>query len=194
MVDEMESQKKFEDLFLRFDDPSEAWDCKEARKLLAEANSGWLWSLRPWSIFITLTFKEEKPSDIAKALFKRLVRTLNQDVFGKHYSKKVGHSYFSYVLAIEYQRRDVIHFHVLIDRPVNFERIHILWNSWAGFVWTEIVKDQIDVVNYVCKYISKGGEIYPFLAKKEFIPAVLPYWWKTPNYEIKGNKDESIIL
>jgi hypothetical protein len=154
----------------------------------------WLLPLRPWSIFITLTFRDEKPPDVAKALLRRLIRTLNQDVFGKHYVKKVGHSYFSYIYAIEYQRRDVVHFHVLIDRPVNFDRIHILWNSWAGFAWTEIVKDPIDVIDYVCKYICKGGEVYPYIAKKEFSPDVLPYWWKTPTVDIKGNKDGNTII
>jgi hypothetical protein len=68
-----------------------------------------------------LTFRKETAPDVAKSKFKGLVKTLNQDVYGKRYTKKVGHSYFSYIQGIEYQRREVIHFHVLIDRPVNFE-------------------------------------------------------------------------
>jgi hypothetical protein len=187
-------ETNFDDIFKKFDDPYDAWDGKEARKLLATANAEWLYSLRPWSLFLTLTFKDERSPDVAKFFFNRLIRTLNQETFGKHYTRIVGHSYFSYVFAMEYQRREVVHFHVLIDRPVNFDRIHILWNSWAGFAWTQVVKDKNDVVNYVCKYISKGGEVYPFLAKKIFTPRVLPYWWKLPDIETDGNKDEKDIL
>jgi hypothetical protein len=94
---------------------------------------------------------------------------------------------------MEYQKRDVVHFHVMVDQPVNFERIHTLWNSWAGFAHTDIIKDKNDVVNYVCKYIVKGGEIYPFLAKKEFTPKVLPYWWKLAETKMEGKQDEKTI-
>lgn len=115
---------------------------------------------------------------MANKLFKRLVATLNEDVFGDHYTRYVGHSYFSYVVGIEYQKRDVIHFHVLIDRPVYYLRIHTLWNAWAGFGWTEIVKDLDKVVNYVSKYIVKGGEILPYLAPQKYMPFHKFPWWK----------------
>jgi hypothetical protein len=189
---DFEIKSKLEKKLCCSTDLQEVWDSTEVRKILAESTANWLYSLRSWSIFITLTFREEKPPDVAKALFMRLIRKLNEDVFGKHYTKKVGHSYFSYLLAIEYQRREVIHFHVLIDRPVNFDKIHILWNSWAGFAWTEIIKNQIKIVNYACKYISKGGEVMPFIAKEQFTPEILPYWWKLPSIEIKGKMDDCI--
>lgn len=157
--------------------PSDLWDAKVMRKILAKENAEWIFSLRPWSTFLTLTFKNETAPDVANALFRRLVATLNEEVFGRHYTRFVGHSYFSYVVGIEYQKRDVIHFHVLIDRPVNYQRIHTLWNAWAGFGWTEIIKDLDKVVNYVSKYIVKGGEILPFLAPKKYMPIHKPFWW-----------------
>ena len=74
--------------------------------------------------------------------------------------------------------RGVIHFHVLIDKPVPFQLIHKTWNDIAGFAWAERTENLADVVRYVTKYISKGGEIIPFMAKKDYQPNLLPYWWE----------------
>lgn len=160
-----------------FDHPSEVWDSKIMREALAHESADWIFGLRKWSTFLTLTFRKDTAPDVANALFKRLIARLNEDVFGKHYTRIVGHSYFSYVIGIEYQKRDVIHFHVLIERPVNYHLIHKLWNTWAGFGWSEIVKDRNKVVNYVSKYIVKGGEILPYLAKNQYMPIMIPFWW-----------------
>ena len=65
---------------------------------------------------------------------------LNEETFGKRYTNYVGHSYFSYVASIEYQKRDVIHFHMLIDRPVDFRAVHKYWNIIAGFAKAELVQ------------------------------------------------------
>jgi hypothetical protein len=160
-----------------FDHAVDIWDSRIVRKFLAEENSKWIYGLRPWTTFLTLTFKNETAPDVANALFKRLISTLNEEVFGKHYTRIVGHCYFSYVIGIEYQKRDVIHFHVLIDRPVDYKKIHTLWNAWAGFGWSEIIVDVDKVVNYVSKYIVKGGEILPYLAPKKYMPINIPFWW-----------------
>ena len=119
-------RQDFEELVDRFDHPSDIWDSKIARKYLTDQNVSWILSLADWKVSLTLTFRDEKPSDVAVAYFKRLVRELNKGVFGKKYTKIVNHSYFSYALGVEYQRRDVIHFHVIIDKPVDFYKIHTL--------------------------------------------------------------------
>ncbi len=175
---EEETVENIDTILLKFDDPVEGWDSRAARKHLAKKNSEWIVSMRPWMIFLTLTFREETPPDVAKNKFFYLVRILNKELFGNQYSRFVGHSYFSYVLGIEYQRRDVIHFHVLIDRPVNFELIHRIWNLSAGFAWTDVIRDTEQTVNYVSKYITKGGEIIPFPAEKEYTPNQLPLLWE----------------
>jgi hypothetical protein len=167
-----------EHIYKEFDYSSDAWESKAVRNELANITANWIYGLREWNTFITLTFKNETALDTANKLFIRLISILNEECFGKHYTRLVKHSYFSYVQGIEYQKRDVIHFHVLIDRPVNFQRIHKLWNAWAGFVWTEIVMDQYKVTRYVSKYICKGGEINVYLADKRYMPIVKPHWWK----------------
>lgn len=168
----------FEELVVdRFDHPSDIWDSKIGRKLLTEESVLWILSLADWKVSLTLTFRDEKPYDVAIAYFKRLVRYLNKDVFGKQYTKIVKHSYFSYALGIEYQRRGVIHFHALVDRPVNFDKIHKLWNDWAGFAWIGNIRNQFDCVRYIAKYNLKGGQNEVYIAKKLYIPNKTPYWW-----------------
>jgi len=171
----------FEELVDRFDHPGDhpgdIWDSKIVRKILAEESILWILSLADWKVSLTLTFRDEKPHDVAIAIFQRLVKELNKEVFGKQYKKIVGHSYFSYAIGIEYQIRDVIHFHAIVDRPVNFKRIHTLWNKWAGFAWTDIIRSKYDCVRYIAKYNLKGGQVEVYKAKKDYLPRVLPRWW-----------------
>ena len=170
-------RQDFEELVDRFDNPCDIWDSKIARKYLTDQNVSWILSLADWKVSLTLTFRDEKPNDVAVAYFKRLVRELNKGVFGKKYTKIVNHSYFSYALGVEYQRRDVIHFHVIIDKPVDFNKIHTLWNDWAGFAWTDIIRSKYDCVRYIAKYNLKGGQVEVYRAKKDYLPRVLPSWW-----------------
>jgi hypothetical protein len=174
---------ELEAAFQRCDNPAEAWASMQARSYLTDLISSWLAGMAEWKVFLTLTFREDKAPDVANAYWKRLVRELNQELYGKHYTKKVHHSYFSYVLGVEYQRRDVIHFHAIADKPLNFKKIHTLWNDWAGFVWTDIIKDKRDCVRYVAKYTLKGGSVDVYEAKRDFIPDPLPSWWKLPEAE-----------
>lgn len=171
----------------------EAWDHKESRRIQADAWADWLISKRIWVGFITLTFRNQTPYDSAIKLFYKLVQNLNRELFGKNYTKIVHHSYFSYALGIEYQRRDVIHFHSIVDKPVNFGMIHNFWNLFAGFAWTQIPKSNEAVTRYVAKYVCKGGEIIPFFTKRDYLPKQIPLWWKDSK-DAMGKKDELIIL
>lgn len=182
------------DVIKYFDHPAEAWDSRVVRKVLRKTWSEWL-SMRRWRVFLTLTFRDETYPETALKRLKYLIRILNEEAFGLHYTNYVGHSYFSYVASIEYQKRDVIHFHVLIDRPVNFKAIHAYWNQWAGFAKVELVKQNEDAVYYVTKYIAKCGEMgLPFFAKKIYVPTFLPKWWKEQEYEGIENNDQKNIL
>jgi len=177
-----------------FDHPSEAWDSRVVRKDLRKTWSEWL-SMRQWRVFLTLTFRDETYPETAMRLLYRLIRKLNEEVVCLRYINYVGHSYFSYVASIEYQKRDVIHFHVLIDRPVNFEAIHTYWNKWAGFAKVELVKQNENAVYYVTKYIAKCGEMgLPYFAKKIYTPTFLPKWWKEQENEGIENNDQKNIL
>ena len=164
--------------FRYFDNASDAWESKSRKKELCDAYAEWILSAKKWSEFLTLTFKDDVPIDTAKRKFNYLLSALNTECFGKHYTRIVEHCYFSYVLATEPQKRDVIHFHALADRPIHYALIHRFWNAWAGFGWTEEIKDEFRSVKYVSKYVSKGGELDVYFAKKQYTPIALPAWWK----------------
>lgn len=164
------------DFFEEFDDPVEGWHSKFMRKRIAEAWVDFL-SVKHWTSFITLTFRDETYPDVANRLFQFLVRKLNQELFGRRYMNTIGPCYFSYAKGIEYQRRDVIHFHVLVDRPIHYDLIHRFWNAYAGFAQASPIKSVPNAVEYVTKYASKDGEVDPFFAKKLYTPLIIPKWW-----------------
>ena len=148
-----------------------------------EVLSSWtkfILGLADWKSFLTFTFRNEvNPSaEIADRYFKWWIKILNKELLGKHYIKKVGHSYFSYCKGMEYTKRDVVHFHAVIDKPIDFKMAHRLWQSRCGFMKIEPIDDLLASVNYTVKYAVKDGEIDFWKAKFEnFIPEVLPSWW-----------------
>ena len=168
---------QMEPFFNGYGEPDEIWEGKMANKSRRDAYAAWLGSLTPWRVFITLTFATDRPADSAKYLFKRLVRQLNSDLLGKRYSRFVGHSYFSYVLATEYQKRGAIHFHFLADQPLNFQLLHDLWSVWAGWAQTEIIRSPARAIHYVVKYLVKNDDIEIHSSKWKGPPIVQPQWW-----------------
>ena len=141
----------------------------------------WLSAAATWKTFITLTFKDEKPPDVANAFYRRLVQVLNKRLFGERYVRKVGHSYFNYILGMEFKlSRDVCHFHVLVDQPIDYQLLHSWWGMAAGISWISKVKDRSKALYYVTKYVCKGGDenIEVFLTAKHKLPENLPVWWR----------------
>lgn len=157
---------------------SSMWESRQVKKVLSNAEQEWLASLRSWKIFASLTFRDPIPPDVADRYFRRLVQLLNVRAFGKHYVKKFGHSYFSYVQALEFQRRDVVHFHFLADAPINFDLVHKWWGAAAGWAWIDQVRDEEKALEYVSKYIVKGGRLKHHLRDVEpWPPNEKPAWW-----------------
>jgi hypothetical protein len=89
---------------------------------------------------------------------------------------------------MEYQKRDVVHFHFLADRPLNFELIHAWWNCAAGFAWIEKVKNPDAAALYAAKYLLKSDSgLQIFENVKQRTPMIKgpegcfnPYWWVMP--------------
>ena len=167
------------------DDVSDVWEGRVGRRLITEQYATWLVGLAPWLVFLTLTFRDEIPLDSAVRRFKLLVSVLNKSLLGKHYTRYVGHSYFSYVMAVEDQKRGVPHIHALTDKPLDFALIHAWWPVGSGFAWTSIVRDRGRSVWYVAKYVSKGGELVPYKASVDFTPVPPPVWWMVPGQDLK---------
>jgi len=134
---------------------------------IAQAYVGWLAAAASWRSFITLTYRDPVHPELAMRHIRQIMRRLNEDLYGNRYRRKVGHSYFSYVIGIEYQKRDVLHFHMLVDQYVNYDLLHKYWGNAHGFVWIEPITDFIGALKYVTKYVFKDGTIFPFIRDTE---------------------------
>jgi hypothetical protein len=135
-----------------------------------------------WLSFWSLTFGKADRSHAvtrpeAEFVWRRLVQCLNRDLFGNHYTRIVGHSYFSYVLAFEYQKRGVLHMHALIDRVTNWELANRVWRKMAGIVKIQPVLDQVGACGYICKYVTKGGDVVLYKANVVKEPSFEPMWY-----------------
>jgi len=106
--DYVKAQHTLEECLLQDADVSELWEGRIGRKALREVYATWLEKFAHWKVFATLTFREDRSPDVALRIFFKLVRLLNQDLYGKNYKRIVKHSYFSYILATEYQLRGAI--------------------------------------------------------------------------------------
>lgn len=155
---------------------------------LKKASAEWIASLHDWTTFNTLTFREPREPDVAWYYYRRLLQVLNIDAFGKHYIRKVGHCYYPYVVAMEYQKREVVHFHFLCDRPLHFDLIHGWWGAAAGFAYLEKIDKFMSTMDYMTKYETKsdsGFLVYENLVDKTPlikgpVNCVRPWWWVTP--------------
>jgi hypothetical protein len=150
----------------------------------------WLLSVdfRP-AMFLTLTYDNrfsEMPAEWVRSTWKWLVHRLNLDVGGDGYKRKFKHSYFSYVMALEYQSRGALHIHALIENPgeaIRYMRVQELWSpkfgGRFGFAWLSHVPDfkrrglealkagSVDAAErYVLKYVLKDGSPMVWIKKK----------------------------
>lgn len=175
---ETKLSQEFQNLLEESDSPLDVWTSRLGRAARQEATRDWLATAKAWKLFLTLTFKNPIGPEPAFQIWRRLVRILNHKSFGRHYTRIVQHSYFSYVLGIEFQRRDVVHFHALVDKPLNFDLVHRWWNRAAGFAWIDQIQNRDKAIHYVTKYVTKGGELKTYAAKTERMPKPLPIWWK----------------
>lgn len=139
----------------------------------------WICNQATWTTLLTLTYKDlDKDQLKCDNDFRWLVRILNKELFGKRYTRKVGHSYFSYFIATEYQKRGTLHFHVLIDQPVNYKLIHDFWNRYFGFAQTTKIRDVYSTAIYAIKYVLKENDYRMYVAPAIYKPEILPDWWK----------------
>ncbi len=121
----------------------------------------------PMQWFCTLTFTEDVHPERAAKLFRLFIRRLNKSLYGSHYERR-GHAGVFWVLAWEYQKRGVLHFHALLGDVENLNararRLHWMdtWHGFgapAGYARIEEIQSQHAVNDYVTKYVTKGGQI-----------------------------------
>ncbi len=123
----------------------------------------------PFTWYVTLTFKEPKHPESADKAFFRWIRHINESLYGRRYREiKKG---VTYIKCMEYQKRDVIHFHCLIGDPhlYKLKRLDYM-KAWEygchhskemvnGFARIVQYNATRGAVNYCSKYVLKGGEI-----------------------------------
>ncbi len=107
---------------------------------------------------VTLTFKDDRVSEEkAWGLFKKWLDAINKKVEGKNYKREWKHSYFGYVISAEYQLREVIHYHLLIDNWFPWEYAIDYWWKWSGFIKIRKIKNAPGAIRYTLKYVMKSG-------------------------------------
>lgn len=139
----------------------------------------WVSNCADWTTFLTLTYRDLDSDPIkCDKDFRWLIRVLNKELFGKRYTRKVGHSYFAYFVATEYQKRGTLHFHALIDRPVHYKLIHDFWGRYFGFAKTSKITDIYATAIYCVKYCIKESDYRMYVPRALYKPEKLPDWWK----------------
>jgi len=144
------------------------WEGSVSKQHVADEMVEWIYGLSDWQHMVTLTYRWEIGYYRAMAMFRALVKRLCVRECSKDFHKRFGESYFGYVMGIEYQLRDVLHFHMIVDSWLDYSYLHKLWNKWAGFVWIEQIKSRQAVCRYISKYVLKGGDIYQYLPRRKY--------------------------
>lgn len=130
-----------------------------------------------WTGFYTITFADFHSQFMVEKRMKSLIQILNRDLFGKNYTHYVGHSYFSYAYALEYQSRGALHIHFLADKPLHYDLARYVCKKWDAFFHTKKVGEERASVEYISKYTSKGGEVVVYKSLCDRLPKFLPMWY-----------------
>ena len=137
----------------------------------------------PWEWFVTLTFTLPIHPEAAHKSMRVWIAKLNRVLFGPRWYKKPPRGVY-WVAAEEYQKRRVLHLHLLMAGVGKARRLTYLdlWpalgnkNGWAR---VEAVDSNAAVSRYLSKYVAKDGEIY-FSDNLPDVTAGLAALWLEP--------------
>ena len=112
-----------------------------------------------WEWFCTFTFRDLVHPEAADKRFRVLISQANRVLFGVRWAQ-YGRG-LRWVRALEYQKRDVIHYHALLAGVEDLRRLYWMdrWHELAGYARIEPIESAAAVSRYVSKYVVKGGEI-----------------------------------
>ena len=135
---------------------------------IREAWGEWI-GRQPWDLFVTLTSERQTHPEAMSKRFKYCMKHVEQHVYGRR-REPAGHT-LQWVVGLERTKQGWPHSHAVVRFP-NIPEADIIpkdvfdlgyWQRWmsetGGFAWLEIPKSQQAVVNYVAKYITKGGDL-----------------------------------
>lgn len=141
-----------------------------------EAWSTWL-SAEPWDVFMTMTDAGYPHPESLEKRWRFLETSMNEKLYGRHFRRR-GQG-IETVIGLEKQKRGSLHVHGLIrlpDHDVN-DPEQFSWKYWQNFaaelcghrqkdgsfkkgvVDFTIPRSNDDVVQYVTKYVCKGGDL-----------------------------------
>ena len=105
------------------------------------------------------TFRDLVHPEAADKRFRVLLSQANRMLYGVRWHKH-GEG-IRWVRALEYQKRDVIHYHALMAGVQDLRRLTWMdrWHELAGYARIESIESAAAVARYVSKYVVKGGEI-----------------------------------
>jgi len=145
---------------------------------LKEAWVEFIKRFEPYTWYVTLTFKEPKHPESADKACLRWITHINLCLYGRRYrERKKG---VTYIKCMEYQKRDVIHFHCLIGDPhlYKLKRLDFMkaWESDCyrskelvnGYARIDEYNAARGAVNYCSKYVLKGGEIDVYISPEQW--------------------------
>jgi hypothetical protein len=112
-----------------------------------------------WEWFCTFTFREIVHPEAADKRFRVLISQANRVLYGHRWHQHGAG--LRWVRALEYQKRDVIHYHALLAGVQDLRRLFWMdrWHELAGYARIEPIASADAVHRYVSKYVVKGGEI-----------------------------------
>jgi hypothetical protein len=136
----------------------------------------------PWQWFGTFTFREAIHPEAADKKFRYWVRLLDERNVGPRWRlpsnvKKTAR----WVRGLEWQKRNVLHYHALIGNLPPFggrderREWEACWNGLrnGGFARVDQVGIIGGVVGYVSKYVAKGGQIDLSATLPRFMPELV---------------------
>ncbi len=113
-----------------------------------------------WEWFATYTFARSTHPEAASKAFRVWVNMVNCELYGRNWARR-GEG-MGWVRGLEWQRRDVVHYHALVCgvRGALRKRAEHLWEEKLSLGFCRIYPAVHEAAcAYISKYVVKGGEI-----------------------------------
>lgn len=130
--------------------------------LLRQSWADWINS-RDWQLFITFTFIDRIHPIAAERYLHTFFNKQNRRIYGRNYQKRP--LCLVWIAGLEYQKRNVVHFHALVANVPADYRYQAGYMDWksignnAGNIQIEKIRTLSDAIFYVTKYVTKEGDI-----------------------------------
>lgn len=135
---------------------------------LRETWGEWL-GRQPWDLFVTLTSDRLTHPEAMLKRFRYCMHKASDHVYGRNWDRRQGG--LQWVVGIERTKQGWPHSHAVVRFPTidikgpEGRQVFDLgyWQSWmtatGGFAWLELPRSEAAVVQYVCKYVVKDGDL-----------------------------------